>query len=592
MQTIAAPISGDYDAKGESLETLIHFHNGDYVQEGKFLSNYTFAFHFVFPILGILLVANLLHHLIENNKLILLRTNDSTVNDMHSFRKVKISTVNMIIYLNVICCFLFVVYVITLDCIGLNKRIWFVQEEIYHPLANANKGNESVVALKLEYGIPGLMLAEDLLVLYLMLSMCVRRLCSDTKKCHPCEISCYSTSCKWFWGSKKKWYNIIMGPISCLLIHSYHIMVGFIHTPHHATSMLVFYALMIVTFILTLKAAYFNLIKLYQLWYTSNKYSTCFNRICRDLFCFVLGENGSPTTNSDAPTGTDDQQAVEGSPTPNSDAPPGTGDQQAAAGSPTPNSDALTGTDDQQAVDGSPTPNSDAPTGTGKKQAVDGSPTPNSDAPTATGDQQAVDGSPTPNSDAGSPALISLTPADTVDQQAADGSPASNSVASENGGDENKCVHICALASILFMSIITSLVFVYIAFLFILVPINNVIDEAPERILSINQTVVILFGAAITYKIYQDRKFETFLDYLVRAATKMVTGEQIKDGHFKNITKNDWEQMSRNERRKEVAYVALNAMYRTANVKLEGQFNTVGVQTQPIDAEHCRRNTH
>ncbi len=95
MQTIAAPISSDYDAKGENLETLIKFHNGSYIKGGEHLSNYTFAFHVVFPILGILLVANLLHHLIENNTLILLRGDNSTVDNMHSLKNVKISTINM-----------------------------------------------------------------------------------------------------------------------------------------------------------------------------------------------------------------------------------------------------------------------------------------------------------------------------------------------------------------------------------------------------------------------------------------------------------------------------------------------------------------
>ena len=242
-----------------------------------------------------------------------------------------------------------------------------------------------------------------------------------------------------------------MGPISCLLIHSYHILIGFIHTPHHATSMLVFYALIIVTFILTLKASYYNFFKLYTLW-CSKKYSlelskwktvaSCCNRISRDLCCCVFEKN------------------------------------------------------------------------------------------------------------------------ETVDQ-----STDENNGSQPGAVEDDVIVHICAVALISCLSIFTGLVFVYIAFLFILVPINSVIDDAPARILSINQTIVILFGAAITYKIYQDRKFETFLDYLVRAATKMVTGDQIKDGHFKDIKENTWKKMSRNERRKEVAYVALSAMYKTADIK-------------------------
>ncbi len=200
MQTIAAPISDDYDAKGESLETLLKFHNGSYIDGGQYLSYYTFAFHFVFPFLGVLFAANLLHHLIENNKLILLRSNNPTVDDRHYLRKVKISTVNMTIYISFICCFLFVIYVITLDCIGVNKRVYYVQEEIYHP--NAKDGrNESVKTLILEFSVPCLMLTEDLLVLCLMIVMCVRRLLS-------CEFEraccCSNWKCKWFCRSNKK----------------------------------------------------------------------------------------------------------------------------------------------------------------------------------------------------------------------------------------------------------------------------------------------------------------------------------------------------------------------------------------------------
>ena len=440
MQTIAAPISGDYNAKGESLETLIKFQNGSYIEGGKHLSYYTFAFHIVFPLLGVLLVANLLHHFMENNELILLRSDNSTVKDIHDLGELKISTVNMTVYISVTCCFLFVLFVITLDCIGVNKRVFFVQEEIYY--SEGKSGNESILTLMLEFSVPAVMLAEDLLVLILMSLMCWRKMCTksfttDKKLCDA--ICCSRQWCKWSSGSNKKWYNIIMGPISCLLIHSYHIMVGFIHTPHHATSMLVFYALMIVTFILTLKAAYYNLFKLYQ-WH--QKQSTC-NCVCRALFCccpvVIMEDEGQ-------------------------------------------------GTDDKD------------------------------------------------------------TPNDFVHRLFC------RTKASQ---------HFCTLLLIFGVSILTGLFFVYITFLFILVPINHVIDEAPARILSIKQTVVILFGAAITYKIYEDRKFETYLDYLVRAATNK---DKIKDRHFKNIKEKDWEKMSRNERRKEVAYVALKAIYETAKV--------------------------
>ncbi len=390
MQTIAAPISDDYDAKGESLETLLRFHNGSYIDGGQHLSYYTFAFHFVFPFLGVLFIANLLHHFVENDKLIFVRSEKSADNDSHSLGVIKISTVNMTVYISVTCCFLFVLFVIVLDCIGVNKRVFFVQEEIYHPNAK-NDRNESVMTLILEFSVPSLMLAEDLLVLILMFLMCIRKLCPRTTIvcCNGC--SCLGQSCKLSLGSNKKWYNIIMGPISCLFIHSYHIMVGFIHTPHHATSMLVFYGLMIVTFILTLKAAYHNLFKLYQ-WH--QKQSTC-NCVCRALFyCFpvVIDEN-------------------EGH-----------------------------GTIGHRATNYSFTFMNTSVT-----------------------------------------KIILL--------------PFVHCVFCRNKSSQ----HLCTLVFLFGLSIFTGLVFVYIAFLFILVPINHVIDDAPARILSINQTIFILFGAAITY---------------------------------------------------------------------------------------------
>ena len=62
-------------------------------------------------------------------------------------------------------------------------------------------------------------------------------------------------------GFKKtlSWFYVLLAPLSCIVTHSYHILVGFIHTPHHATSILIFYGIVVTVFIVTLRVAYYNL---------------------------------------------------------------------------------------------------------------------------------------------------------------------------------------------------------------------------------------------------------------------------------------------------------------------------------------------
>ena len=78
-----------------------------------------------------------------------------------------------------------------------------------------------------------------------------------------------------------------------------------------------------------------------------------------------------------------------------------------------------------------------------------------------------------------------------------------------------------------------------------MVPINDAIDDAPDRIISINQTVLILFGAAITYKFFNDRK-DTFFDLLVKAQ-----GRYLADNE-------GWIRKSTKQKRESVAGIILN----------------------------------
>ena len=286
----------------------------------------------MFPFLAIFFLGNLLYHLVQNKALHSVRfPDDNQENDIHSIRKLKVSTVNMSIYLMIVCSYMIVIYIVILDCIAVFKRTFLTEEEIFfYPTADLSQlqNKKTITKLELEYGIPFLMLVEDLLVLVMMVILSLVKLLFHSR------ISL-------------KWYNIIIGPLFCIIIHSYHILVGFVHTPHHATSILVFYALILITFIVTLKSAYHNMFK-----------------FCRHCFHYA----------SDS---------------------------------------------------------------------------------------------------------------DTRDRE-----PTSR----------DKVAHFCVLFFLFCISVFVGLTFIYIAFLFILVPINNVIENAPDRILNINQTILILFGAAITFK--------------------------------------------------------------------------------------------
>ena len=58
---------------------------------------------------------------------------------------------------------------------------------------------------------------------------------------------------------------------------------------------------------------------------------------------------------------------------------------------------------------------------------------------------------------------------------------------------------------------------VFVVILFILVPINLALENAPNRLFGINQTILVFIGAAITYKLYRNQKSKTWFDHVVEA---------------------------------------------------------------------------
>ena len=120
------------------------------------------------------------------------------------------------------------------------QQIFFVP---YSPARNGTDyGNEKQL-FELEYSVPIVILCYDLVIFIIMVAFII-----------------YNR----FGAINKKWYHVIFAPVACIVVHFYHIIIAFIHTPQHATSILIFYALVVLIFYVTLKAAYHNLFKLYH----------------------------------------------------------------------------------------------------------------------------------------------------------------------------------------------------------------------------------------------------------------------------------------------------------------------------------------
>ena len=244
--------------------TLKMFHNGENIAiiQGQHFTNYGFAFQFVFPLVVMFFFYWLSHHLVENDskgffkklRKFLEQPNgnaDQEDDNIHDMDSIKVSTRNMYIVILVICSVSFVVYVIVLDIVAIINRNTEVFAEIFFkPNQNESKYGNVSLAFTLEYSIPSLMLAYDSLI---FAATVLGMIC---KRCDVC---------------KGKWYHIGIAPASCIVVHSYHILIGFIQSPHHAASIFIFYAVTVFIFYVTFKAAYYNLFEMRQRFKINNR---------------------------------------------------------------------------------------------------------------------------------------------------------------------------------------------------------------------------------------------------------------------------------------------------------------------------------
>ena len=136
-----------------------------------------------------------------------------------------------------VCSCTIVVYVVGLDIAALGRSGALTKEKIF----NWYPVNNDIMTQ--QWAIPLVMLIQDVLICVCTFTFTLLMLCECTKYkefvIKWCESKCSKLKLK-----EKKCDSafVLLGPISCIVVHSFHILVGFIHTPYHATSVLVLYA--------------------------------------------------------------------------------------------------------------------------------------------------------------------------------------------------------------------------------------------------------------------------------------------------------------------------------------------------------------
>ena len=259
-QTIAAKIDDSYNAQVHTLRTLGDFHLGSATSEfGEHVTNYTLSLQVIFPFIMVVFFVLLFVHIFDKFDIYSIRNRLQTEDNgsQNHFVSASPSTNNLWIISLAFASYAFVMYVIVLDSIAVGFRYTHVKKEIYYDpkshtdfhnkvkqVTTNNADNSSVndlfQKLQIEYSIPTVMLVYDTIVILLLAFF-------------PCFfIGKHRCNCPLF----NKWHYILLGPISCIAIHSYHIILGFIHNPEHAASIAVFYGIVVILFIVTIRIVY------------------------------------------------------------------------------------------------------------------------------------------------------------------------------------------------------------------------------------------------------------------------------------------------------------------------------------------------
>ena len=115
----------------------------------------------------------------------------------------------------------------------------------------------------------------------------------------------------------------------------------------------------------------------------------------------------------------------------------------------------------------------------------------------------------------------------------------------QSDNDEEKdCCYICLFFLYSAISIIFCGLLVFIVTFFVLVPIDNAIDDAPSQLFSIERTVVVLLAVTVTYKIYS-RKSHSLLTYILKAKDKRSARSKSSN---ENVWDYNWDKLEAEEK--------------------------------------------
>ena len=141
-----------------------------------------------------------------------------------------------------------------------------------------------------------------------------------------------------------------------------------------------------------------------------------------------------------------------------------------------------------------------------------------------------------------------------------------------------RCLSFCCICAFISIIIVLLLFFVYLVALYFLVPINNAFDEAPNEIITIYQSVVVLLGGFFVYWILL-RLYRSPLDILIKARDLMPNQTDLvnhSDESFQTLFK-DWSDISDAVKEKRLA----QALFRI----MEGLLNSMNKDSNAIQVK-------
>ena len=369
-RTISAEIDDMYIPKAASVGTLKSFHES---YPSMHVSRLTFAYQFVVPIVGFIALFIFWFYFWEARSSPSRRQKLTTGSiDDGNLWTLQRHSANITILSVLIASAIFCLYVIALDVAAIYSAYNTVDDSV-KKYYNSDTDN---INFSLEFGIVILICVEDCIVLFFMFLAFSFIAC--TSICYHNLPDAFKYS--WSWS-----VYFPLGPVTCVVIHAYHILIGFIQAPYHAGSVLIFYGIITLGFVYSYKACY-----------------SAF------AYCYF-----SRNTN------------------------------------------------------------------------------------------------------------------DSIDKK-------------------YKC-DVCLFFVFIIISVIFSLLLVFVVAIFVLVPIDNAIDDTPARLLSIERTVVILLALTLTYKVYSNRS-HTLLTYIVKAKNK--------DGN----NNREWQRLENEEKRVQVGKMFLDKL--------------------------------